>query len=292
LRPGCAVVTFGDLLRVPGSTSSLNEAKGAGADVRMVYSPFDTLKMALNEPQQQFVFAAIGFETTMPVYALMMDRIVADNIPNIRFLTSLKAMPPAIRFLCEKSNAGEKAGLTDGSPRASIDGFLAPGHVSVVTGSRIFEPLARDFQIPFAVAGFEGEEILRALYALVLTRGMGRVMNLYPSVVTREGTTEAQEMIRRYFTSGDALWRGMGIIPASGLYLREEYARYDAGSFGLTDDSRYNRACRCGQVITGQIRPTACPLFGKSCTPLTPQVACMVSPEGSCQTWFVNHRNA
>ena len=276
-EPGTTIVTFGDLLRVPGSLRSLNEAKADGADVRMVYSPFDTLEMAKNEPDRLFIFAAVGFETTMPVYALMIDQIIEQAIPNIRFLTSLKTMPPVIRSLCLMTSA-------------RIDGFIAPGHVSVVTGSRVFEPLASEFKIPFAVAGFKGEEILQAIYVLVLSQGQGRVMNLYPSVVTREGNGEAQALIARYFEEGDAPWRGMGEIPASGLYIRSGYSRYDAGSRGLNDDNKRNKACRCDRVLIGAASPTDCPLYGKACTPLTPQGACMVSPEGSCQAWYLNNR--
>ena len=277
--PRNVIVTFGDLLRVPGSFSSLNSAKAAGADVRMVYSPFDTLSMAEAEPERSFIFAAVGFETTLPVYALMVDQIARRGVKNIRLLTALKTMPPVIRALLESARA------------PVIDAFLAPGHVSVVTGSRAFEKLAEDYRIPFAVAGFEGEALVEALYALLLSRGQGRVMNLYPSVVTREGNAEAQEMIARYFEPGDALWRGIGCVKGSGLYLKTDFSCLDAGSFGLDSDDKANKACRCDQVLVGAVRPADCPLFGKVCTPLKPQGACMVSEEGACHSWYLSHRS-
>ena len=273
LEPQNVVVTFGDLLRVPGSGSSLSEAKGRGADVRMVYAPFDVLEMAAAEPDRTFIFAAVGFETTQPVYALLLDRLVGENVRNVRLLTSLKVMPPVIRYLKENG--------------AAIDGFIAPGHVSVVTGSGVFEELASEAHLPFAVAGFDGPTILKAVYALVKMRGEGRCVNLYPSVVTREGNTEAQSLIDKYFEEAPAVWRGMGEIAASGRLIRPGFAFYDAGSRGLDDDQKINKACCCDKVLMGKMRPAECPLFRKVCSPLTPQGACMVSPEGSCHTAFM-----
>lgn len=274
--PGTCLVTFGDLIRVPGSRTSLSAAKGEGARVEMVYSPLDTLLLAENNPDTAFVFAAVGFETTAPAYALLMQQIVERRLSNVRLLTAIKTMPPVIDALCR-----------GGAP---VQGFLAPGHVSVITGSRAFVPLAEKYHIPFGVAGFTGEEILAAVFGIVRSCGRGRVMNFYPRVVTEEGNVRAQELIRKYFEPCSAVWRGLGMIEGSGLILRPEYAEYDAGSRGLTDDSGANRACRCGDVLTGRIRPTDCPLFGKICTPLNPQGACMVSQEGSCFTWLSNGR--
>ena len=274
MTPGCCVVTFGDLLRVPGSRMSLQEARGKGGRVQMVYSPMDLFPMAEKEPETRFVFAAVGFETTAPVYALMVQQILEDGIRNVQLLTALRTMPEAIDHLC--------AGGAD------IQGFLAPGHVAVVTGSGAFAPLAAKYGIPFGVAGFSGEEILAALYGIVKASGRGVTMNFYPSVVTERGNPEAQELVDRYFERADAVWRGMGTIPGSGRVLRPEFAHLDAGSAGLTEDHKINSACRCGQVLTGRIRPTQCPLFGKACTPLKPQGACMVSTEGNCYTYYVN----
>lgn len=295
-RDRSCIVTFGDLMRVPGSGQSLSMAMGEGARVRMVYSPMEVLKLAEEDPQTTFVFAAVGFETTTPVYALLMQQLIKRRISNVRLLTSLKTMPPVIEYLC--------------SHRAPVNAFLAPGHVCAVTGSAVFEPLAKAYDLPFAVSGFEAEEILTALYGLVRVYGKaaapggrsqtsekaapktGRVMNFYPSVVSREGNVRAKELVAKYFEPADACWRGMGMIKASGLLLREEYREFDAGSDGLFEDQKKNAACRCDQVLMGKISPRQCPLFGQACTPLTPQGACMVSEEGSCAAFYANRQTA
>lgn len=277
------VVTFGDLLRVPGRAKSLAEAKGEGADVLMVYSPMDVLRLAAEQPDRRFVFAAVGFETTAPVYAMLLERLLADQIENVQLLTALKTMPPVIGWLCE-----------NGAP---IDGFLAPGHVCAVTGANLFAPLAERFGVPFGVAGFGAEELLAAVYgvarAVVRCRDFGAapaVKNYYPSVVTAEGNRAAQKMVDAYFMPADALWRGMGVILGSGRVLRPEYARFDAGSAGLLEDVKKNQACRCDQVLMGRSLPGDCPLFGTVCTPMHPQGACMVSEEGSCHQYLMYHR--
>lgn len=272
LTPGTTVVTFGDLIHVPGSEKSLGAAKGEGASVRMVYSPMDVLAMAEAERDREFVFAAVGFETTAPVYALLLEELLERKITNVRLLTAIKTMPAVIDALC----AG-------GAP---VDGFIAPGHVSVITGSEAFRPLAERYGIPFGVAGFKGGEILSAIYGIVRSRGKGVVMNLYPSVVTAKGNEAAQAKVSRFFEPADVVWRGLGCVSGSGLVLRPAYARFDAGSRGLNEDRKSNKACRCAEVLTGRIRPTDCPLYGRACTPLKPQGACMVSSEGSCATWY------
>lgn len=286
LTPGTCVVTFGDLLRVPGSRISLSEAKGLGGQVKMVYSPLDVILLAEAEPETNFVFAAVGFETTSPVYALLMEELLSENLHNVRLLTAMKSMPEVIGCLCEKG--------------ADVQGFLAPGHVSVITGSRIFEPLASHYRIPFGVAGFGAEDILIALEGIVeiysdsirnnSPESRGRVVNYYPSAVTEDGNRQAMAKVDTYFEKSDALWRGLGMIPGSGRVLRPEYAAFDAGSSTLTTDTKKNAACCCDRVLTGHMRPSQCPLFGKGCTPMRPQGACMVSAEGNCHTWFVNHR--
>jgi hydrogenase expression/formation protein HypD len=279
LKPDTVVVTFGDMIRVTGSHKSLSDVRSEGGQVRMVYAPLDILRLAAAEPNKTFVFAAIGFETTTAVYAALMDEMIRSGISNVRLLTSLKTMPLVIEWVCRM--------------QGGIDGFLAPGHVSVITGSDLFKPLAAEFHVPFAVAGFEGEEILIALYALVkmIERGESRVMNMYPSAVTATGNEAAQKMICRYFKPCDAAWRGMGIIPGSGMVLKEQYSDYDAGSEDLYSDHSHHPLCCCKTVITGAMKPYECPLFGTLCTPDAPQGACMVSTEGSCYSYFVNRRN-
>jgi len=340
LRPDVVVTTFGDLLRVPGSRESLSEAKGRGAKAKMVYSPFDTIDLAKKDPDHTYIFAALGFETTAPVYALMAKQVLEDKIPNVKLLTAIKTMPRVIETL-----------MDSGAP---INAFLAPGHVSVVTGSRIWKPLADKYGIPFSVAGFKGTEILEALYGIAKwTKSQAdrkeaakeqetqadrkeaakkqetqadrkeaakeqetqadrkeavkkqeiqtevpsqpfhpgsRVMNFYPSVVREDGNVDARSLVSEVFEPVSAVWRGIGEIDGSGLALKGRYQFLDAGSRDLREDIQKNRACRCGEVLSGKIPPTACPLHGKVCTPLTPQGACMVSPEGNCRTWFENGR--
>ena len=276
LVPGNTVCTFGDLIRVPGSKETLGEAKGRGASVEMLYSPFDIVKEADQNPDRNYVFAAVGFETTAPVYALLIDRIVKEKIKNTRLLTAIKTMPEVIDGLMEQG--------------ASVDGFLAPGHVSVITGSKMYEPLAEKYSIPFGVAGFRPEEILTAIYGIVKSYKKGRVMNFYPSVVSADGNAKAKSLIAKIFEKSDAHWRGLGNIPDSGLYIKEEYASLDAGSHGLDEDNARNKACRCSEVLMGKIMPTQCPLYGKVCNPTNPAGACMVSEEGSCRAWYSGGR--
>lgn len=302
-KPDSCVVTFGDLLRVPGSRESLNEAKSEGAKVHMVYSPMDTIKLAKEHPEIHYIFAAVGFETTTPIYALLIEQLLAQHVENVQILTALKTMPEAIDWLM--------------SHGAKVDGFLAPGHVCAVTGSDAFAPVASRYQEPMAVAGFQAEELLVAIYGLVYqveklrkdklhtdmhivkeqdakrsaeiydeNRGAEWVLNYYPSVVTSEGNLMAQEKVDTYFEKCDATWRGMGNIPNSGKVLKPEYLRFDAGSRNLTEDHKKNQGCCCDQVLMGKIEPQNCPLFGKACTPQNPQGACMVSAEGSCATRY------
>ena len=209
LKPDTCVVTFGDLLRVPGSERSLSQAKGEGAHVEMVYAPTDIIKFAEKAPEKTFVFAAVGFETTMPAYALLLYEVVQKHLTNVKLLTALKTMPEIIDALMESG--------------AKIDAFIAPGHVSVVTGSEIYRPIAEKYQIPFGVAGFEGQELLHALYGIVLARGCGRVMNFYPQVVTEKGNIAAQAAVAKYFEPADAAWRGIGMVEQSGRVLRREF---------------------------------------------------------------------
>lgn len=274
--PQNVVVTFGDMLRVRGSKQNLLEAKAEGAKVQMVYSPMDTLVLAEKNPEQNFIFAAVGFETTTPIYALLIQEAIQRKIFNVKLLTSLKTMPPVIDWICKNQH--------------NIDGFLAPGHVSVITGSNIFKDLSLKYNIPFVVAGFEGEQLLSAIYALTKRCGKGGVFNLYPSVVTPQGNEKAQKLISQYFEPCTAAWRGIGKIALSGKKLRKEYELFDAGSSELWEDQEQNSKCQCAKVLTGMLSPNECPLFGNTCTPQTPQGACMVSTEGSCYHYFINQR--
>lgn len=273
LEKDTCVVSFGDMLRVPGLKGTLRDAQTAGGHVKMVYSPMETLALAKSEPQTTFVFAAVGFETTTPVYAVLLDEAIRQNIQNIRLLTALKRMPPVIDTLCKGENR--------------VDGFIAPGHVAAITGADTFRPLASRYQIPFAVSGFRGEEILAAIYALVKTAGSAEVTNLYPSVVHKQPNEKAHAVVAKYFEPANAPWRGFGVIPDSGLLLRPAYMQYDAGSAAVIQDAAEKQGCICAQIVTGMKTPADCPLFGKSCTPEQAKGACMVSGEGACFHHFI-----
>lgn len=276
LEDNTCVVTFGDLIRVPGSSSALQETKSKGGRIRMVYSPFEIIDLAEKDTDTTYVFAAVGFETTTPIYAVLLEKIIEENIKNIRLLTALKTMPAAIDTLCQMGGR--------------IDGFIAPGHVSVITGANEFKPLAEKYNLPFVVSGFKGEELLASIYALVKLKGQGKVLNLYKSAVTDTGNDKAKTLVNKYFEPCDAVWRGIGKIKNSGMALKKEYAAYDAGSRELIHDNVKNKKCRCGEVITGFSSPCDCPLFAKACTPENPQGACMVSNEGSCFHYYINNR--
>ncbi len=220
--------------------------------------------------------AAVGFETTVPPYALLIQRAKAQGVRNIRLVTSLKTIIPALDWIC---GAGE-----------DIDGFICPGHASVIIGDEAYEPLARNYKKPFVVAGFEAEHILIVIYDILkqLEGDRREVHNLYRNVVRHSGNTMARDKIFEVFEAGPAAWRGLGVIDGSGLYLKEEYMEYDGGSFGLDSDIAKSKACRCGEVIIGRIDPEECPLFGKACNPTSAMGPCMVSSEGCCGIWYRN----
>ncbi|MBR5518466.1 MAG: hydrogenase formation protein HypD [Clostridia bacterium] len=274
--PNTCVVTFGDMLRVCGSKKSLSEAKAEGGNVKMVYSPFDIINMAKEDLGTTYIFGAVGFETTTPIYALLVKQITEENIKNIKLLTAIKTMPAVIEAL---SANGIEA-----------DGFIAPGHVSVITGSKIFEPLAKKYNLPFVVSGFEGKDLIEAIYTIVKSKGKGKVVNLYTEAVLPEGNEKSRELTDKYFMPYSASWRGLGLIENSGLVLRDEYRHLDGGSYDLVTDCDKLNGCRCKDVVCGKIAPTECKLFGKICNPQSPQGACMVSMEGSCFNYFVNKR--
>jgi hydrogenase expression/formation protein HypD len=247
----------------------------------MLYSPLSAIGMALEEPNTQFIIAAVGFETTTPIYALIMEEVIKQNIKNIRLLTSIKTILPALTYICENEQG--------------IDAFLCPGHVSVITGSRIYENLAQKYHKPFVIAGFEGEHILAAVYEIVnqIKHGSFCVKNLYPSVVGDKGNERAKELVDQFFEAVDEDWREIGRINDSGLRLREQYREYDAGSEVHIEIKESTKGCRCRDVILGRIYPVDCPLFYKVCTPLNAIGPCMVSTEGACGIWYKNGgRNA
>jgi hydrogenase expression/formation protein HypD len=289
-RPGYLVACFGDLIRVPGSQGSLGQAVARGGQVRMIYSPLDTLELCRQDQNRTVVLAAVGFETTAPSYALLLERARVAGITNLRLLTALRRMPPALEMLCR--------------PEAAIDGFLAPGHVSAIIGSDAYLPLARQSGKPFVIAGFTPEQVIVGLAELVVLCSArrasageaakdelrpGPVVNLYPAVVKPEGNARAQAVLARAFVTRTAVWRGLGPIDDSGFSLAPEYAGFDAGAAaGLADENANDEpaGCRCGEILLGRIEPAECPLFGKACRPETPIGPCMVSTEGACGIHF------
>lgn len=276
-RPDVIFTSFGDMLRVPGTKRDLLASKAAGGDVRMVYSPLDALKIARENPQKEVVFFAVGFETTAPANAMAVYQAKKQNIPNFSLLVSHVLVPPAIEAI-----------LT--SPGNRVQGFLAAGHVCAVVGYTEYEPLAKQYKIPFVVTGFEPIDILQGIYMTVrqLEEGRAEVENQYARCVRREGNQPAQQLVRDVFTIVPRKWRGIGEIPQSGLGLRAEYEAYDAEKrFGLTDyDVAESDICISGSVLQGMKKPLACPAFGTLCTPEHPLGATMVSNEGACAAYY------
>ncbi len=267
-----SLLTFGDLIRIPGSSKSLSMAKGEGADIRIVYSPLDAVTLAKENPDRRFIFAAVGFETTAPVYALLIDEIVKNKIDNIKILSAIKTMPKVIETICQR--------------KSGVNAFLAPGHVAVVSGYQAYEEISKKYGIPFVVAGFEPKLILEAIYILSKMAGRAGVYNDYASLVEKKGNPKALSLIEKYFQPCDAAWRGLGLVKDSGLVLKDKYSYLDLGSKDLIEDHKKNPLCSCDKVLLGLMEPKDCPLFGKACNPVHPQGACMVSTEGACNAYF------
>ncbi len=279
--PGVVITTFGDLMRVPGSSMenadqaplSLDHARASGADVRIVYSPLDAVRMAEGSPELEFVFLGVGFETTAPGLAAAVLDAKKRGVHNFSMLSAAKTIPEAMDVL---SSAQDLV----------LDGFLCPGHVSAILGTRIYEPLAEKYGLACAIAGFEANEILVGIESLVTQVRTGKpgVENCYPSVVQPDGNPLAIKIMYEVFAPESSVWRGVGPIPGSGLKIREEMAGFDASKkFDVTlPEPREPSGCRCGEVLRGVIDPKQCGLFGNKCTPASPHGACMVSSEGSC----------
>lgn len=274
--PGVAIVTYGDLIRVPGSHSSLEREKAAGADVRIVYSVLEALDMAGAEPEKRFVFPGIGFETTAPATAASILEAERRGLKNFFVLSAHKVMPPVMKALVE-----------DG---VRLDGFIAPGHVTAVTGPEIYTDLAEKHKLGVVVAGFEPADLLQSVLMLVrqVTSGRPAVEVQYSRVVKPGGNKAAQLAMERVFGYRDDTWRGLGSIPLSGLGIRREYSGFDA-EVSLPVDvppSAEPKGCICGSILRGLKTPADCPLFARACTPADPVGACMVSGEGTCATYY------
>ena len=273
--PDVIITTYGDMMRVPGSEkgNDLRRKRANGSDVRVVYSPMDSLRIASENPDKQVVFLGVGFETTAPGTALTIGAAERAGIKNFSVFSMLKTVEPPIRLLAA-------------DPEFAVDGFLCPGHVAVIIGEQGLRFIPEELGIPAVIAGFEPEEILRAVTMLArqISRAEPRLENAYTRVVRPEGNTKALEAIERYLVKRDDLWRGMGMIERSGLGIREEFGDFDAEKrFGIKVEPTGRRtACRCGEVISGKIGPEECPLFGSACVPEDPEGPCMVSSEGAC----------
>lgn len=281
-RESVTLTTYGDMLRVTGQGGSLELARSEGADVRVVTSSMEAVEIARSEPHRQVVFAAVGFETTAPATAAAVLAAEQQELQNFTVLAAHKLVLPAMQTL-----------LAD--PNLAIDGFLCPGHVSVVIGAEAYRPVVEDFGRPCVVAGFEPLQMMEGILHLArqAVAGEARLENLYPTVVGDRPQPHAATLIERVFERGDSAWRALGVMPDSGLDLRPAYARFDALTrFDLVLGEDVDPpGCRCGEVITGQCEPLDCGLFGAVCTPVTPIGPCMVSSEGTCQAWFKYRRH-
>ncbi|MDR3601393.1 MAG: hydrogenase formation protein HypD [Desulfosporosinus sp.] len=276
-QPKVITATFGDMIRVPGTEKNLQVLRAEGADVRVVYSTQDALELARKNQDKEVVFLGIGFETTVPTVAVSLNTAKLEGIENYSVLSMHKVVPPVLRLLAEDSELG-------------VDAFLDPGHVCAIIGTEPIEFMAKDYCLPGVVTGFEALDILEAIVMLLRQRAEGRseIEIQYKRVAKAEGNPRAKLFIDQVFELIDASWRGIGLIPQSGLGIREEYSAWDAAKkFSLPIfPAQETPGCRCGDVLKGRIYPTQCPLFAHRCTPMKPVGPCMVSVEGSCAAYY------
>ena len=276
-NPRVTLTTFGDLMKVPGSGTSLAREKADGADVRMVYSIFDAVNMARENPDREVVFCGVGFETTIPTIAAGILMAKEQGLTNFSIHAAHKLTPPALGALM----------TADG---VEVDGFILPGHVSVITGTRAYAPVVEAYQVPSVIAGFEPLDILEGVRMLVEQNAAGKpaLENAYPRAVAEDGNPKAREVMDQVFEPGNALWRGIGEIPDSGMVLRPEYQAFDAGAKFDIDlpDTPEPKGCACGEILMGLKTPDRCALYKKTCTPLNPVGPCMVSSEGACAAYY------
>ena len=274
---GCTLATFGDMMRVPGHKQSLFHAQAEGAHINIVYSPMDALKLASENKKKNVIFFATGFETTSPSVAGTLFEAERAGIDNFYIYSTHKLVPPAMKALID-------------SPDLKIDGFILPGHVSAIIGSKPYEFISTDYKIPSVVTGFDAEDILQAITMLLdqIASNRAEVEIQYTRVVKKEGNQKAVALINEYFEPCDANWRGIGVIPMSGLALRDWVSRRDIQKVMKLEipDAAEPKGCQCGYVLRGLKIPTDCRLFGKGCTPEHPIGACMVSTEGSCAAYY------
>ncbi len=275
-QPDVITATFGDMIRVPGTEKNLQVLRAEGADVRIVYSTQDALELARKNPYKEVAFLGIGFETTTPTVAVSLETAKQEGLINYSVLSMHKVVPPVLRLLAE-------------DVELVVDGFLDPGHVCAIIGTEPLEFMAKEYGLPGVVTGFSALDILEAIVMLLRQRAEGRseIEIQYNRVAKAEGNPHAKRVVERVFEPVDASWRGIGVIPQSGLGIRGEYGAWDATrKFALpVFHSPETPGCRCGDVLKGLIYPTQCPMFGKRCTPMKPVGPCMVSSEGSCAAY-------
>ena len=277
-QPEVIFTTFGDAMRVPGSKTSLLDAKAQGADVRMVYSPLDALKIAKNNPARHVVFLGLGFETTAPSTAMTILQAEKDEVENFSVFCNHITIVPALKAMLD-------------SPDLKLDGFVGPGHVSTVIGTRCYEFVPREYGKPLVVSGFEPLDVLQAVYMIVkqVVEGRAEVENQYARVVYREGNRRALEVLSEVFEPRQFFeWRGLGSIAHSGMKLRGKYSHFDAELKFSVPGVRVAdpKACQCGEILKGVKKPWECKVFGTACTPETPIGSCMVSSEGACAAYY------
>jgi len=281
-RPEVIFCSFGDMLRVPGSNGDLFSIKSQGADIRVVYSPLDCLKIARANPDRKVVFFAIGFETTAPANAMLVHRAKVEGVNNVSVLVSHSLVPPSITYILQ-------------SPQNRVQGFLGPGHVCAIMGYREYEPVSERYKVPIVITGFEPLDLLEGTLKTVrlLEAGTPLVENQYSRILDRDGNVVARKLVNSVFEVADRKWRGVGWIPKSGFKLRWEYRDYDAEKiFEVKEiDTKEPAICISGQILKGIKKPHDCPAFGTLCTPLTPLGATMVSAEGACAAYYAYGRH-
>jgi hydrogenase expression/formation protein HypD len=281
-QPNVIFCSFGDMLRVPGSNGDLFTLKSQGADIRVVYSPLDCLKIARANPDKHIVFFAIGFETTAPANAMLAFRAKQDGAHNVSILVSHSLVPPSMTYILQ-------------SPQNRVQGFLGPGHVCTIMGYREYEPISERYKVPIVITGFEPLDLLQGTLMTVrqLEAGTAAVENQYSRILDREGNVGARKLVNSVFEVSDRKWRGVGWIPKSGYKLRWEYREHDAEKlFHVKEiDTKEPAVCISGQILKGIKKPHDCPAFGTACTPLTPLGATMVSAEGACAAYYAYGRH-
>ena len=275
------ITTYGDLIRVPGSSSNLDEEKARGADIRIIYSTMDVIKTAVENPDKSVIFLAIGFETTIPATAVALIEAQKLQLKNLYFLSSHKIMPPAMEALIDEG--------------VQISGYIAPGHVSTITGSEIYNPIANNYNLPVVISGFEPIDILQSILMLVKQIEIQKacVEIQYTRVVKPEGNIKAKKIMHEIFKPKDDWWRGLGILKNSGQSIKEKFQKFDAEiQIPVTPEKTIEPGgCICGEILKGLKKPAQCVLFAKQCTPSSPVGACMVSNEGACHAYFKYNRH-